>query len=185
MICFHDYKRQSIRKKHFNYSQSAYYFITICTQNREHLFGEVINGNMILNKYGQIIKNYWSEIPHHFKQIKLDEFIVMPNHIHGIIQCELWDSFVGALQCNALKQEINTNHYFSTITPKKNSLSSIIRSFKSICTREIRKIKGPYIVWQKNFYDIIIHNKTQLKTIKYYIKINPKIWNRDRNNMSP
>jgi len=89
------------------------------------------------------------------------------------------------VDCNALKQEINTNHYFSTITPKKNSLSSIIRSFKSICTREIRKIKGPYIVWQKNFYDIIIHNKTQLKTIKYYIKINPKIWNRDRNNMSP
>ncbi len=89
MMFFHDYKRRSIRKKHFNYQQSAYYFITICTKNREHLFGNIVNGNMILNQYGQIIKNYWSEIPHHFKQIKLDEFIIMPNHIHGIIKCEL------------------------------------------------------------------------------------------------
>ncbi len=69
------------------------------------------------------------------------------------------------------------------MTPKKNSLSSIIRSFKSICTREIRKNNGPYHVFQRNYHDIIIHNNKILQEIRQYIKINPEIWNRDRNNI--
>jgi REP element-mobilizing transposase RayT len=171
---FHDYKRQSIRKKHFNYQQSSYYFITICTIDRQHLFGEIINKTMILNHIGQIAKKCWLEIPKHFPFIKLDIFTIMPNHIHGILIIDRWSpiSTVGA-----------NNYSPFTKHGTSNSLGSAIRGFKIGVTKLCRQNNGPYHPFQRNFHDIIIQNKTQLQKISHYIKINPQIWNRDRNNI--
>ncbi|PKL72573.1 hypothetical protein CVV26_00995 [Candidatus Kuenenbacteria bacterium HGW-Kuenenbacteria-1] len=88
--------RRSIRLKEYDYSQNGVYFITICTQNHECLFGKIENEKMILNEYGKIVKKDWLEIPNHFPNIILDKFIVMPNHIHGII---IIDASVGAYPC--------------------------------------------------------------------------------------
>jgi len=171
---FLDYKRRSIRKKHFNYQQSAYYFVTICTAERQHLFGEIVDGIMILNDVGKIVEKYWLSIPQHFPFIKLDIFTIMPNHIHGIITIDRWFpiSTVGA-----------NNYSPFTQYGTSNSLGSAIRGFKIGVTRWCRQNNGPYHPFQRNFHDIIIHNETQLTKIRQYIKINPKIWHRDRNNI--
>ena len=105
MHYFFDYKRRSIRLKNYNYQRSSHYFITICTKNRECLFGDIVEDKMVLNKWGNIIKKYWHEIPQHFSGVKLDRFVVMPNHIHAIVVVDRWDSAVGALHCNALPRD--------------------------------------------------------------------------------
>jgi len=79
------HRRRSLRLKNYNYSQSGLYFITVCTQDRIELFGEIKNGKMILNDYGRIIQIHWQEIPKHYPDIKLLEYVIMPNHIHGIL----------------------------------------------------------------------------------------------------
>ena len=76
---------QSMRLKYWNYSENGYYFVTICAKNKIEYFGKIKNGKMILNEYGKIAKKYWIEIPKHFLDVKIDEFVIMPNHIHGII----------------------------------------------------------------------------------------------------
>ena len=79
------HRRRSIRLKDYDYSQSGAYFITICTHNKEILFGEILDGEMQLNEWGNVVEDCWDEVPRHFKNVELDAFIVMPNHVHGII----------------------------------------------------------------------------------------------------
>src|SRR3989339_528025 len=78
-------KRKQIRLRKYDYSNAGWYFVTICTQNRECLFGNIVNDKMILNKYGLIVNKYWLMIPNHFNNVELDEFTIMPNHVHGIV----------------------------------------------------------------------------------------------------
>ncbi|HOX96875.1 MAG TPA: hypothetical protein PL066_00770 [bacterium] len=171
---FLDYKRKSIRKKHFDYRQSAYYFITICTDGREHLFGEIIDGEMILNDTGKIVEKCWLSIPRHFPFIKLGIFTIMPNHIHGIVTIDRWCPI----------SPVGANNYSPfTRHGTSNSLGSAIRGFKIGVTRWCRQNNGLYHPFQRNFHDIVIRNKTQLEIIKQYIKNNPQIWYRDRNNL--
>ena len=84
---FNKYKhrRHSIRLKKYDYSQTGWYFITICTHDRICLFGDIVNGEMWLNKYGNMVQTCWNDLPNHYKNIKLDSFVIMPNHVHGII----------------------------------------------------------------------------------------------------
>ena len=77
--------RKANRLKNYNYCNNGYYYVTICTCNREYLFGEVLNGQMVLNQFGYIAQNSWQDLPNHHKNIELDKFIVMPNHVHGIV----------------------------------------------------------------------------------------------------
>lgn len=79
------YRSTSTRLKHWDYSDNGWYFITICTQNKEHFFGEVIDGEMVLSQIGKIADKFWKEIPNHFKNVILDNHVIMPNHTHGII----------------------------------------------------------------------------------------------------
>ncbi|MFZ0133658.1 MAG: hypothetical protein WAK95_14050, partial [Desulfobacterales bacterium] len=78
-------RRRSIRLKGYDYSQAGAYFVTICTQNRKCLFGEIEDGNLILNCHGQIVSDTWCDLSNHYFRVKLDHFIIMPNHFHGII----------------------------------------------------------------------------------------------------
>ena len=154
----------SLRLPGYDYSQSGYYFITICTKDRKELFGTITRDRMIENVYGKIVRDCWNDLPNHY-HFELDEFIVMPNHIHGIIV--LSDVGVGLRP-----------------TPTGPGLSEIIRGFKSFSARRInqrRKLLGKP-VWQRNFYDHIIRAEEDLNAIREYIRFNPEKWERDRNN---
>lgn len=162
--------RVSIRLKEYDYSQPGEYFVTICTKNRECLFGDVMNGKMILNEYGKIAQQFWVEIPNHYPNIELDEFIVMPNHLHGIIIIS-----VGIQNFESLPKR----NQFQHIIPK--SIGSIIRGFKIGVTKWFRQNTEIYNVWQHNYYEHIIRNEKSLNEIREYIINNPINWEKDHN----
>ncbi|MBU0570414.1 transposase [Patescibacteria group bacterium] len=168
-------QRKSIRFKNYDYSLNGLYFTTICTQNRKCLFGDIVDGKMVLNGVGEILKNIWQSLPDHHS-VELDTFQIMPNHVHFIIQI-----VVGATRGSpGLTRGLNT-----TGAPRHApTLGTIIGLFKSECTKQIRKkLNNPnIIVWQRNYYECILRNEKSLNKIREYIKTNPKIWDRDRNN---
>ena len=157
--------RRSIRLKEYDYSQTGAYFVTVCVQDRKFLFGDIIDGTMQLNKYGQTAMECWGKIPRHFMDVTSDVFVVMPNHLHGIVVIV---NDGRGMACHA-----PTNRYFGKPIP--NSLSTIIGSFKSAVTKYInlsRNTSGA-IVWQRNYYEHIIRNKNELNRIREYIINNP------------
>lgn len=139
-----DYHRRSIRLQRFDYSSAGAYFLTICTHERAHVFGEIQNDEMILNKNGNICMNVWDEIQEYSENVETDAFIVMPNHVHGII----W-----------ITGEINRA---PTITP---ALGEIVRSYKARVTRQIRLAGSTYGVWQRNYHERIIRNEDELHAV--------------------
>lgn len=171
--------RKPNRLKNFNYSQNGMYFVTICTKNREHYFGEIIKNEMHLSNIGIFTKKCWIEIPNHFPHISLDEFIIMPNHIHGIIEIVNPSEPVG----NNLP--VGNNNYCSLLVPWQTlwsrSLSSAIRGFKIGVVKHCNQ-NNLCFAWQKSFHDRIIRNEIELNKIREYIINNPKMWERDRNN---
>ncbi|MFW6145457.1 MAG: transposase, partial [bacterium] len=189
------YRIGSARLKHWNYAWNGAYFITICTANRECFFGNIIDGNMHLSNSGQFAYKFWQEIPDHFPFVELDAFVVMPNHIHGIIVIDNRNDNVESLHCNvsdSLQCNVSTcngstdksnipnkNQFMSNISPKPGSVSTIIRSYKSIVTKHARKI-NPAFAWQSRFYDHIIRNDRSYERIKQYIIDNPKNWKHDK-----
>lgn len=168
------HRRRSIRLKGFDYSQTGAYFVTVCTKNRECIFGHVIDGVMQLNGYGHAVKECWEQIPKHCTNATLDFFIIMPNHLHGII------GIVGngrGMACHA-----PTNRHFGKPVPK--SLSTIIGSFKSAVTKRINQFQNAssLSIWQRNYHEHIIRNQDELHRIREYIVNNPFQWQFDREN---
>jgi len=171
--------RHAYRLKHWDYTTPAYYFVTLCIRNRQiYYFGNINNDKIILNNLGKIINKYWLKIPNHFNNVVLDEYIVMPNHVHGIIRIENNNIHpVGTCHGMSLQNTRQFSH------PQKNSLSMIINQFKSACTKILKQNNQIRIsFWQPKFHDHIIHNKHELYKIRQYIIDNPKNWYRDRYN---
>jgi len=182
------YRIKSARLESWDYRWNAAYFITICTANRKHYFGEIKNGKMEFSPTGVIADILWHEIPHHASYVQLGNFVVMPNHIHGIlilnnpeIPNEENDS-----PRNHLKDSVQTLHATSQehpqmakISPKSNSISTIIRSYKSAITKHAHRL-GFDFEWQTRFYDIIIRNEISFQNISNYIKNNPAKWKEDK-----
>lgn len=165
--------RRSIRLKGYDYSQPGWYFVTLCTQNREMLFGDVVNGKMVLNSGGKIAKICWVDILTHFSNVDLDKFIIMPNHVHGIIHIIGNNNVVGVQDFEPLRK-----NKYQKIIPY--SLGSIIRGFKTGVTKWFRKNTDIYNVWQRNYYERIIRNEPELNRIRKYIIDNPIKWNFDK-----
>lgn len=130
----HKYRVSSTRLKNWNYSSNGYYFITICTQNREHFFGKIINDEMRLSEIGKIAKEYWLEIPNHFPFVVLDEFTAMPNHIHGIVMIKNDDNN----NVETPKLGVSTNRNNKINHWGNGCLGVIINQYKRICTINIR-----------------------------------------------
>ena len=164
--------RRSIRLPDYNYSIPGAYFVTICTVNKNCLFGEIKDGIAILNEIGNLVFKCWQKIPNHFSNAQLDEFIVMPNHLHGLI---IIGNFTGEA-CLAP----TTNPTRS----KKDTLGSIIGSFKSSVTKHAKNFwplaKGSF--WQRGYYEHIVRNDDELNHIREYIAANPIRWDFDREN---
>jgi len=163
--------RKSIRLKEYNYTNPNWYYVTICTYNKEHLFGSLINNKMKLNEYGKIVNECWIDIPKHFGFAELDDFVIMPNHTHGIIIINSRDK-----ACLA-----PTDEYRKFGKPPAESLSSIIGSFKSAVTRKINMVRSSpsRIIWQRNYFEHIIRNDNDLYRIRKYIELNPLKWQLD------
>ena len=181
------YRIKSIRLPDWNYGSDGAYFITICVKNRKCVFGEIINGKMGLSKIGGMVQKYWCEIPHHFENIQLDEFIIMPNHVHGIV-------IIGDSRCRDAINRVSTNEInncernIGGITKHHNpmlskSLSTIVRWYKGRCKFEINKIQNKiFFQWQPRFQERIIRNDRELNNKRQYIINNALQWESDKNN---
>lgn len=176
--------RHSIRLEGFDYSQEGVYFITICVQGRRVLLGDIRQGTILLSYLGEIVKSEWLRLPQRFGNLVLDEFVIMPNHIHGIIiinrrgeSCIRPDDSMGDHQ----------DRPYGTAT---NSIGRIIQAYKSITTnKNILGVKKndwrpfPRRLWQRNYYDHIIRNDDDLNDIREYIVNNPLTWDKDEENL--
>jgi putative transposase len=174
--------RRSIRLKGYDYSKADAYFITICTNDRKNMFGEITGGKIMLNEYGKIINSCWIEIPEHFPNVELDEYIIMPNHVHGIVVITN-DNPVGAGLTPALK--IINNRATARVAP---TIGDIIGAFKSIVANECLKLfkmdnRRMDKFWQRNYYEHIIRDNDELIRIREYIINNPAKWGEDKYNL--
>lgn len=184
------HNRRSIRLKGYDYSKEGLYFITICVQDREHLFGEVIDGEMVLNEFGKIAYKEWEETDKIRKNCALHEFIIMPNHIHGIIEIIFQN------------KTSNTSEDIGKFKSPSQTIGSIIRGYKIAAIKKIKEeiINSPstdelqfvptvnkiiqldFKIWQRNYYEHIIRNNYAYNNISKYIKNNPKKWEEDKLN---
>ena len=160
-------ERKHIRLKGYDYSQPGEYFVTICTIGREHLFGEIVDGELNANSIADTVIECRNELPAHFPNVEIDEFVVMPNHIHGIIR--ILDN-----PCRDVQLNIPTRTYHSRISPKAGSLAVVIRTFKAAVTTICRKNGIEGFGWQAGFYEHIIRDDRSLTRIREYIANNPQ-----------
>jgi REP element-mobilizing transposase RayT len=173
------YRISSARLPHWDYRWAGAYFITICTQNREHYFGEIKNGQMQLSHIGIIADIMWYQIPHHSKNVELGAFVVMPNHVHGILILNDTNDTVDTLHATYLPSTEQKNEQMAMISPKSNSISTIIRSYKSAVTKHAHRL-GFDFQWQTRFHDHVIRNDESFQKITNYIISNPANWQDDK-----
>lgn len=183
------YRITSARLQHWDYRWPGAYFITICTKDRLHYFGEIENGKMILNEIGEMVQNEWRLTPkiRPDMNLNLGEFVVMPNHFHGILiigeneyNGDGGDGGDGrdAMHCVSTPTPtptVTTNQF----GPQRKNTASIIRGFKSSVTKNARII-NPDFAWQPRFYDHIIRDDKSFNTISNYIINNPENWDKDK-----
>ena len=177
------YRNESIRLKNYDYSKEGLYFITICTKGRERFFGKIEKDEMILSDIGKIVSEEWENSESIRKHIYLDEWVIMPNHIHGIVGIDYGDDETIPGR-DVLSKRPYEGEYknMSKISPVPNSLSTMIRFFKRMVTVRSKELNSNF-GWQPRFYDHIIRDTSSLNRIRKYIVFNPEMWNRDRNNL--
>lgn len=193
--------RKSIRLKGYDYSQAGLYFVTICTQNRAHLFGNIKNGEMILNDAGKMVETEWMKLTDRYKNIQLHEYVVMPNHFHAIFQIvgatlavapdmgqppTTVGATLGVDPDNGQPQGIAPT---PGIAPTGKRLGDMVGAFKSITTvnyiRHIKTNDWPRFygkLWQRNYWEHIIRNEFAYNRISQYIINNPLKWENDKLN---
>ncbi len=174
-----NHQRKPLRLNAFDYKQNGFYFVTVCTQNRRNCLGDMNNGSVILNDWGLTVQKEWKQLPDHYPNCRLDIFVIMPNHIHGVIEIHN----VGAGSPGPL-----SNTYKGGETPplRIGSLSEMMGYFKYQSTKQINESAGTKIFqWQRGFYDHIIRNENDLNHIREYIQNNPGLWDMDENNVTP
>lgn len=177
--------RKSNRLDSYDYSQNGYYFVTVCTQGRKEWFGRIDGGKMVLNEAGQMIDRWWNEIFRKYDSILLDEYIIMPNHLYGII------NIVGARLCVRPNDQMNGQTHRSAPTDMFHpALGNVLQWFKTMSTNEyIRNVKNnnwqrfDKRLWQRNYYEHVIRNEDDLGHIREYIVNNPLHWDIDSENI--
>jgi len=176
------YRTESVRLEGWDYSSDGGYFLTICTKDREEYFGKIENYNMEKTVLGEIAEKFWLEIPKQFKHATLDEWVLMPNHIHGIVIINKPNK---SPRRNAINR-VSTGGITGKSNPMLNpfSLSKIIRWFKGRTTFEIHKNINHNFAWQPRYYDRVIRNENELNRIRKYIFDNPEKWDLDKNNQN-
>ncbi len=189
------YRAESARLKDWDYASAGYYFVTICTRDRLCTLGDVVDGCIRLSPVGEMARTIWQEIPDHVQVAELDEFVIMPNHLHGIVVIQdvrdvrrdvaCYVSTVASTGTGNTGADSPTGgaptSAMALISPKTGSLGAIIRSYKSAVTHWCRKNDHDF-AWQARFHDEIIRDENMLDRIREYICNNPLQWELDQNN---
>ena len=177
--------RRSIRLKGYDYSQEGAYYVTIVTWRREFLFGEIVNQEMMLSPYGEIVQKWWEEIPVHFSNVEMGAFVIMPNHVHGIIY------ILDGRGAETAPHDNVTQYALGGETPPLRAfdgiptLGQIVAYFKYQSTKEMNKVENTGTgtkFWQRNYYEHIIRNDKDLQNKTDYIEANPRLWDEDDEN---
>jgi putative transposase len=175
-----DKHRHSIRLKNYDYSRPGLYFVTICVYDRLYLFGKIINYEMKLNDAGKIAKKCWLEIPGHYPNVVLHEYVIMPNHIHGIIEItksvgakNLSPNIVDTFDCNGSGERAKNLSPLRVFRSPSKTIGSIVRGFKIGVTKWFHKNTNIIKLWERGYYEHIIRNNNELKNIREYVKNNP------------
>jgi REP element-mobilizing transposase RayT len=175
-------RRRSLRLAHYDYSHAGAYFVTVCTNGRKCLFGRAIEDVISLNDIGRMVGTVWNDIPKYYPDVKVDAFVTMPNHIHGII---ILGVGAGPRACPDEKQRTGQPRGVAPTI----SLPDVVQRFKSLTTAKY--IKGiaqnnwpPFQarLWQRNYYEHVVRNENELNSIREYIELNPTKWVFDREN---
>lgn len=164
----HKHHRRSIRLRGYDYAHPGAYFVTVCTLRFEPIFGEVVDGQVRLSELGRIASACWGDLPNHYRGVSLDEFVVMPDHVHGII----WISHERA----GFKPAPTGDE-----RPSSHGLPEIVRGFKTFSSRRIneaRRTTGSK-VWQRNYYEHVIRDEDELNRTREYVMANPARWRKD------
>jgi REP element-mobilizing transposase RayT len=167
-------RRKRLRLPDYDYSEAGAYFVTLCTKDRTHVFGEILKGEMCLNPLGGIVHECWNDLPNHYAAIELDAFVVMPNHVHGIIF--IVDP-VGPIHESTLPK--------TTRERRTMLLSKTIGRFKMNSAKRINEMRDTSgtPVWQRNYFEHIVRNDKSLNRIREYIAANPHRWQHDTENV--
>jgi putative transposase len=187
------YRIESTRLRGWDYSSPGWYFVTICTNQRLLFFGEIVDGQMRLSQAGQIVAEEWLRTPEVRSNVVLDEWMIMPNHVHGIIVILPPDVETSRRDVSTMQnRDVPTAVSFTPPRPNESAqpitglhphtLGAIINQFKSVCTKRIRASGSTEFAWQPRFYDHIIRDDESLTRIRRYIQENPLKWELDRNN---
>ena len=163
--------RRSIRLPGYNYTQPGAYFVTVCAHGRECLFGEIVDAKMALNQYGRVVARCWEQLNREYARVKLDRWVVMPNHLHGIIAIDV----IGRGGSRTAP---------TTDMDEPKPLGRLVGSFKTVSTKQINILRGTpsTLLWQRNYYERIIRDDDELDRIRCYIEDNPAMWEMDREN---
>ncbi|AFM03573.1 transposase [Bernardetia litoralis DSM 6794] len=163
-----DYRKPIIRAEWWDYGWNGAYFITICTKNKEHFFGKIKDKKMELSKVGVIVDVLWHQLPHYRPYLELEEFIIMPNHIHAIITIDKPQEIIQG--ANLVSNRFQNQG--------KDTISSILGGFKSGVTRNVNRL-GLHSAWQDRFNDHIIRDEKSYQHISNYIQTNVENWEND------
>jgi len=167
--------RRSIRLKGYDYTQPGAYFVTLVTNQREEIFGQVAEGEMRLNPLGEIIREEWLKTAEIRSTVEMheDEFVIMPNHVHGII-------WIVKTQPIGATRRVAPTKGSRTLVP--NSIGAILAQIKSVTAKRINAVRNSrgVAVWQRNYYEHIVRDETELKNIWNYINTNPLHWQEDQ-----
>ncbi len=186
------YRMESARLKDWDYAGAGWYFVTICTRERECVLGDVIDGEVRLSPVGEIVADEWQRTPLIRPNVMLDAWVVMPNHLHGIIVLQYAAVETPRRGVSGPDGVIETRAWGEGKTPrrgvstgsrlKSNSLGSIIGQFKSVATKRIRAAGYPSFQWQERFYDHIVRDERVTDKIREYVAGNAAKWQDDKNN---
>lgn len=181
--------RRSTRLFGYDYSRPGYYFVTICTHDKECYFGGIEKSKVVLNKMGTIVEKKWQDILVHFPGVELDEMIIMPNHLHGIIIIldHRRGGVVPPFGIVPPHEGVKALGAITAPLPKKKTLGQIIAWFKYESTKEINGAITDNLemkIWQRNFFERIVRNEDELNRTRNYIATNPETWEQDENYIS-
>ena len=175
-------RRRSIRLRQYDYAQPGAYFVTLCTHARECLFGEIVSGEMRLNIYGEIVAEEWKRSAEIRHEVELDVFVVMPNHLHGIVAITDDSS---AMATTRIENGGVGAHGRVPLRRPPRSLGSFIAGFKSAVTKRINELRNTpgLAVWQRNYHERIIRDDAELVRVREYVLRNPTHWTEDDYNL--
>ena len=192
-----EHHRRSVRKLGYDYSSAGAYFVTICTQGKSCLLGQIHEATVHLSHTGRIVKKCWDTLPAWFPYVRLDAFVIMPTHLHGIIwiigrgEASVSEDLICCEPADLSYEQYASLYTVADASPlqpacgtKPGSLASVIQTFKANCTRRVNRVCNHpgRPLWQRNYYEHIIRSQKSLEAIREYIEANPANWLLDADN---